>query len=77
MGKISLVQMKGNQKGKIHDIAGSETLHQKLAHIGVYKGREILKVNHVGLRGPVVVKVGRGILALGHTIATKILVDVE
>jgi ferrous iron transport protein A len=77
MGKISLAHMKGNQKGKVFDIAGGEALHQRLAHIGVYKGKEITKINHVGLKGPVVVRVGRSILAVGHTIATKIMVDIS
>lgn len=69
--------MKGNQKGKVFDITGGEALHQRLAHIGVYKGKEITKINHVGLKGPVVVRVGRSILAVGHTIATKIMVDIS
>lgn len=77
MGKvISLIQMKGSQKGKISDVLGGEALHQKLAHIGIYKGKEITKINHVGLKGPVVIKVGRSILALGHTIAARVMVDV-
>ena len=43
--------------------------------MGAYKGKEIEKVSHIGLKGPVVIKVGRSILALGHGVAAKIIVE--
>ncbi len=46
-------------------------------NMGVYKDKEIFKLSHIGLRGPVVIKVGRSILALGHGIAEKIIIEVK
>jgi Fe2+ transport system protein FeoA len=44
-------------------------------NMGVYRGKEIIKLSHIGLRGPVVIKSGRTILALGHSVAAKIIVE--
>jgi Fe2+ transport system protein FeoA len=75
--KIYLTQLKANHKGKIAEVTGGGNLHNKLMNMGVYKGREVTKLSHIGLRGPVVIKVGRGILALGHNVAAKIIVEAE
>lgn len=77
MKKMSLTQMKADRKAKIVEISGGQNLQDRLMNMGVYKGREITKLSHIGLRGPVVIKVGRGILALGHGIAAKIIVEIE
>jgi len=76
MRNITLAQLKGNQKAKIADILGGRGVTSKLMSLGIYKGKEILKLSHIGLRGPVVIKAGRTILALGHGIAEKIAVEV-
>jgi len=77
MRKISLVQLKPNHKGRIAEIAGGENLRSKLMHMGVYEGKEVTKFSHIGLRGPVVIKTGRSILALGHGVAAKVMVETE
>jgi ferrous iron transport protein A len=77
MKKISLAQMKANHKGKVVEIQGGANLQNKLMNMGIYKGREISKLSHIGLSGPVVVKSGRSILALGHGVATKIMIGGE
>jgi len=75
--KMSLVHVKANRKGKVAEIAGGGNLHKRLMNMGVYTGREITKLSHIGLRGPVVIKVGRSILALGHGVAAKVIVETE
>lgn len=77
MKKVSLVLMKADRKGKVAEILGGASLNNKLMSMGLYKGKEITKLSHIGLRGPVVIKVGRSILALGHGMATKIIIEVE
>ena len=69
------MQIKANQKCRIAEITGGENLHSKLMSLGLYKGKELIKLSHIGLRGPVVIKTGRTILALGHGIAMKIIVE--
>lgn len=75
MKKISLVQIKANHKGKIIEILGSPNLQNRLMSLGVYKGKEVSKLSHIGLKGPVVIKAGRSVLALGHSVASKIIVE--
>ncbi len=77
MKKLSLVQMKENQKGKIIDISGGSNLRNRLMSMGMYEGREIVKLSHFALRGPVAVKVGRSIFAIGHSMAAKIVLELE
>jgi len=45
--------------------------------MGVYKGKPVVKLSHIGLQGPVVIKAGRSILALGHSVAEKIIIERE
>jgi len=69
--------MKGNQKGIILEISGGPGLQNKFMSMGIYKGREITKISHIGLRGPVAIKVGRSVLVLGHGVANKIVIEIH
>ena len=75
MKQTSLIQLKANRRGRVSEVLGGANLQNRLMNMGVYKGREVIKLSHIGLKGPVVIKVGRGILALGHNIATKVIVE--
>ena len=77
MKKISLVQIKPNELVKILEILGGSNLESKLLSMGVYKGKLVTKLSHIGLKGPVVIKAGRTILALGHSVAEKIIIERE
>jgi Fe2+ transport system protein FeoA len=77
MKKISLVQVKPAEKAKILEILGGSNLESRLLSMGVYKGKSVIKLSHIGLKGPVVIKAGRSILALGHSVAEKIIVERE
>jgi ferrous iron transport protein A len=76
MKNITLTQLKPNHRAKVTGISGGKGVVSKLMNMGIYKGEELLKLSHIGLRGPVVVKVGRTILALGHGIAEKIVLEI-
>ena len=67
--------MKSGQKGKVIEVSGGEHLRQRLMHMGIYEGREITKVGHLALRGPVTVKAGRTMIALAHSMAHKIKIE--
>jgi ferrous iron transport protein A len=77
MRRLSLVQMKANQKGKVLEISGGHALQNRIMSMGVYPGKEITKLSHFALQGPVAIKVGRSVLALGHSMAHKVLVEIE
>jgi len=77
MKRLSLIQMKENRKGKVSEISGGRGLQNRLMSMGIYQGREITKLSHFVLRGPVAIKVGRSVLALGFGMASKIIVEIE
>lgn len=77
MKKISLAQMKAGRKGRVAEVLGGVNLQDRLMNMGVYKGREVVKLSHIGLRGPAVIKAGRTILALGHGVAAKVIIEEE
>jgi ferrous iron transport protein A len=77
MKKISLIQLKANRRGKVVEVLGGANLRHKLMHRGIFNGKEIVKLSHIGLRGPVVIKAGRSILALGHGVASKVMLEQE
>jgi ferrous iron transport protein A len=77
MKKLSLVQMQANQKGKVFEIQGGTGLVNRLMSMGIYKGKEIAKLSQFALRGPVAIKVSRSIVALGHGMASKIILEIE
>jgi len=74
MKKIALVQMREKQKGKIIEVQSGTSLQNRLLSLGVYPGREITKLSQFVLRGPVAIKVGRTVLALGYGMASKIII---
>ncbi len=73
---LTLAQLKAGSRAKVSGILGGSHLQAKLMNMGIYVDKEISKLSHIGLKGPVVVKVGRTILALGHGIAEKVTVEV-
>lgn len=76
MENLSLIQMKKNQKGRVAAISAGHNLENRLMSMGIYKGSQITKLSHFALRGPVTIKVGRSVLALGHDMAGKVTVEV-
>ena len=77
MKKISLVQMKEKDKGRVAEILGEGIFKNRMMSMGIYPGRDITKLSHFALRGPVTIKVGRTVLALGHGMASRVLVSME
>jgi len=77
MKKVSLIHMKENKKGRVWEISGGSSLQHKMMSMGIYPGREITKLSHFALRGPITIKVGRSLLALGHGMAGKIILETE
>ena len=76
MKKVSLVKLKAKQKGSVVEIMGGREADNKFMSLGIYKGREITKLSQFALDGPIAIKVGRSVLALGHGMANKIIVEV-
>ena len=76
VNRISLVQMKSGQKGKIVEISGGWGLASKLEALGIRTGKEITKVSEQLMRGPVLLQHGHSQVALGFGMASKVLVEI-
>lgn len=74
MKKTNLLQMKSKHKGIVAEIEGGSHLQNRLMSMGIYPGKEITKLSHFALRGPVTVRTGRAVVALGHGVAGKIII---
>ena len=77
MEKISLVKMKAKQTGTIIEIEGGSALEKRLAAMGIRIGKHITKSSAFIMRGPVAIKVGRTVVALGHGMASRIWVHLK
>ncbi len=77
MNSISLVHVKARQKVRVVEIRGGAGLENRLMSMGIYIGRELTRLSNFAMRGPVMVRVGRSVLALGHGMASKIMVKAE
>ncbi len=77
MKKVILTKLKHTTKARIVEILGSPLLQSRLMSMGIYPGREITKLSHFVLRGPITIKVGRSVLALGYGMARRITVEVH
>lgn len=69
--------MKTGKKGKVIEIRGGQALQNRLMGMGIYLGKDITKLSQFMLRGPIAIKAGRTIVALGHSMAHKIILEIE
>jgi len=74
--RVSLVQMRSGQKGRIVEINGGAGLACKLDALGIRTGKEITKISEQLMRGPVLLQQGHTQAAMGFGMASKVLVEI-
>jgi ferrous iron transport protein A len=57
------------------DIKGGHGAIKRLQSMGIRPGKKITKVSSMFMRGPVTLQVDRTQIAIGHGMASKILVE--
>ncbi|MBI4845480.1 MAG: ferrous iron transport protein A [Candidatus Omnitrophica bacterium] len=77
MKKVTLVEMKSKEKGVIIKVEGGHALEKRLSVMGLNLNRRITKLSTFAFRGPVAVRIGRSVVALGHGMASKIWIELE
>jgi Fe2+ transport system protein FeoA len=77
MGKINLIKMKKGQKGTIAHIDGGSSLEKRLVIMGVHMDKTIIKLSSFVMKGPVAIKSGRTVIALGYGMASRIWINVS
>jgi len=75
--RLSLVQMRPGQKGRIVEINGGYGLAQKLDALGIRTGKEITKISEQLMRGPVLLQQDHTQAAMGFGMASRVLVEVN
>ena len=69
--------MKSKQKGTIVKIEGGNAFEKRLSSMGVNLGKHITKLSAFVFKGPVAIRVGRTVVALGYGMASKIRVQLQ
>jgi len=77
VNRVSLVQMRSGQKGKIVEINGGYGLASKLEALGIRIGKEITKVSEQLMKGPVLLQHNHTQAAVGFGMASRVLVEVS
>jgi ferrous iron transport protein A len=77
MSVVCLTRLKTRQKIRVERVEAGASVQHRLLSMGIYPGRELVVLSAGALRGPVTVRVGRSTVALGHGMASKIMVETE
>jgi ferrous iron transport protein A len=72
-----LTQLKIGESAKVISFAGGFQMQRKLENLGIRIGIRITKISSHFWRGPVTVRVNQCSVALGHGMASKIVVEAE
>ncbi|MBI4721579.1 MAG: ferrous iron transport protein A [Candidatus Stahlbacteria bacterium] len=75
--KLSLVDMRTGESGKIVEIYGGYNTIRRLDAMGIREGVEIKKLSAQFMRGPVMIQVGNTQIGIGFGMARRILVEIE
>ena len=73
----SLVKMKTGETGTVVEIHGGLAAAQRIQSMGIRPGKKIKKIGGHFWYGPQTVKVDSFQVAIGHGMASKILVEVN
>ena len=72
---LTINQMKVGQTGKVVRLDGGRGFIRRLEALGIRPGGRVTKVNSMLFRGPIVLKVGSGQVAVGFGMANRIWVE--
>lgn len=74
---IDLTQLQPGETGIVEDMQGGQDFIRKLQSIGVRSGKKITKVSSHFWRGPQTVEVDNIQIAIGFSMAKKIIVAIK
>lgn len=74
--QTSLNEMQAGKSGIVVKLLGGHGLTNRLNALGIRMRKKITKENSMLMHGPVVVTVGHTRIAVGHSMAKRIIVEV-
>lgn len=75
MSQLTLTQMGLGKTARVVEIHGGQGMVRRLDFMGMRRGTKVRKISGFALRGPVTIRVGRGVVALGYGMASRIIVE--
>ena len=73
--RLTLNQLEIGQKGKVVELRGGGRFIHRLESLGIRPGVKVTKVSSMLFRGPVVLKVGRSQIAIGHGMSNRVWIE--
>lgn len=75
--EIPLIQLKCKRTAVIKRLEGGREFQRKVSNMGIRVGKQVEVVSCQPFKGPLVIKVDSMRLALGHGMASRVIVEVE
>ncbi|MBN2332946.1 MAG: ferrous iron transport protein A [Deltaproteobacteria bacterium] len=72
---MTLAELESGKQARVTDFTGGPGMTKKLENLGLLRGRIVKKISNNPFRGPVVVRIDQLELAIGHGMATRIMVE--
>lgn len=76
MNQCSLLDLDKGKKACVLECRGGCGLANKLNAMGIRPGKEITKISDAFIGGPVTIKVDNTSIAIGHGMASRIMLEV-
>lgn len=74
---IPVTKLTHAEHATVIQIEGGRETIRRLEALGVRKGKSIRKISGMFLKGPVTVQIGHTKISIGHSMASKIMVEVK
>lgn len=75
--RLTVADMEMGRSGVVVEIGGGYGLINRLDALGIRRGKRITKTSAAFMRGPVVIQVDRGKVAIGFGMAKRVVVQLD
>ena len=76
MKEIYLIHLKAKESAMVKDIHGGDGVTRRLEGLGIRPGKKVTMISAHFWRGPVTIMIDKSKVAIGHSMAQKIIVEV-
>lgn len=73
--KMTLRELKVGKTAKVVSFEGGSNMQSRLTSLGIRPGKEIKKVSSLSRLGPVTIKAGHSVVAIGRGMLDRIIVE--
>ena len=73
--EVPLSRLEAGQSGRVIDIQGGQGVINRLSALSIRPSQRITKISAMFMRGPVTIQIGNAQVAIGFSMARKIIVE--